>query len=699
MNKSKVEFLLGEQEYTLETGVLAKQALSSVTVRSGETVILVTVCAASSQGAVKGFLPLTVEARKRAYADGGIPGGYFKRESRLTEAEILASRAIDRSIRPCFPKNFYDELQVLATVMSLEPGQLSDVPALIGASAALHLAGLPFQGPVAATRVGLTDNQFVINPKQDVLDNSQLDMLVSGTEDAVLMVEAGAQELSEAQMLDAVMLAHQSMQPAIAAIKQLSEQIASRQWDWVKPEQLSEDFAEQIANEVRPGLIDAYQIKEKQARYTAIKAAKSTVLSAWLEKADQIGLQDVNAGVTGAINQCERDLVRSQMFETKVRIDGRDNKTVRPITTEVGLLPRAHGSALFTRGETQALVSLTLGGERDAQMLDGGGKETFMLHYNFPPFCVGEVGFMGAPKRREIGHGNLAKRALQSMLPSEEDCPFVIRLVSEVLESNGSSSMASVCGGSMALLHAGIGLKAPVAGIAMGLMKSNDDYMILSDILGDEDHLGDMDFKVAGTERGITALQMDIKVSGLSQSILEEALAQAREGRLHILSEMSKTIGAPNQSMSPYAPQMKTIHINPDRIRDVIGRGGATIREITETFSVEIDISDEGLVKICAQDAKGLQDAIAKIESLTAEIEVGKIYTGKVVKIMDFGAFVSILPGKDGFLHISQISHERVENISDYLTEGQEVVVKALELDKQGRIRVSMKAVNTEVAG
>ena len=697
MNKHAVEFKYGNDNIIIETGELAKQSQASVVVRMGDTVLLATVCASSSKGQVKGFLPLTVESRKKAYASGDIPGGFFKRESKLTEAEILSSRAIDRTIRPCFPKNFYDEVQVLVTVLSLDPEHNADIPAMLGVSAALKLAGLPFDGPVAAVRVGMLGEELVINPGVKQLVDSRLDMIVSGKKDAVLMVEAGAKVLSEEVMLDAILLAQKEMQPAFVAIDELVEKAGANVWDWVKPEELAANFVSDIKESLSSQLSAAYEIQDKLARKAEIKTIKAKFVEAWLAR-DDLGLDNPEVALEMVFSECEHELVRANMFATNTRIDKRAFDEVRTISSGVSYLPRSHGSAVFTRGETQALVTVTLGSDRDAQMLDDGSKETFMLHYNFPPFCVGEVGFMGAPKRREIGHGNLAKRALENAL-NVSDLPYVVRVVSEVLESNGSSSMATVCGGSMALMDAGVKLASPVAGVAMGLMKKADNYIVLTDILGDEDHLGDMDFKVAGTIDGITALQMDIKIGGLSEEILRKALAQAKAGRIHILGEMAKTIEKTSSELSPFAPRVESMQINPDKIRDVIGRGGATIREITETYQVEIDISDEGVVKVCANDAEGLEGALAKIKELTADIEVGQVYTGKVVKIMDFGAFVSIFPGKDGFLHISQISNERVENINDYLAEGQEVVVKAIELDKQGRVRVSMKAASTEIAG
>jgi polyribonucleotide nucleotidyltransferase len=697
VNKHAVEFKYGNDNIIIETGELAKQSQASVVVRMGDTVLLATVCASSSKGQVKGFLPLTVESRKKAYASGDIPGGFFKRESKLTEAEILSSRAIDRTIRPCFPKNFYDEVQVLVTVLSLDPEHNADIPAMLGVSAALKLAGLPFDGPVAAVRVGMLGEELVINPGVKQLVDSRLDMIVSGKKDAVLMVEAGAKVLSEEVMLEAILLAQKEMQPAFVAIDELVEKAGANVWDWVKPEELAANFVSDIKESLRSQLSAAYEVQDKLVRKAEIKTIKAKFVESWLSR-DDLGLDNPEVALEMVFSECEHELVRANMFATNTRIDKRAFDEVRTISSGVSYLPRSHGSAVFTRGETQALVTVTLGSDRDAQMLDDGSKETFMLHYNFPPFCVGEVGFMGAPKRREIGHGNLAKRALENAL-NVSDLPYVVRVVSEVLESNGSSSMATVCGGSMALMDAGVKLASPVAGVAMGLMKKADNYIVLTDILGDEDHLGDMDFKVAGTIDGITALQMDIKIGGLSEEILRKALAQAKAGRIHILGEMAKTIEKTSSELSPFAPRVESMQINPDKIRDVIGRGGATIREITETYQVEIDISDEGVVKVCANDAEGLEGALAKIKELTADIEVGQVYTGKVVKIMDFGAFVSIFPGKDGFLHISQISNERVENINDYLAEGQEVVVKAIELDKQGRVRVSMKAASTEIAG
>lgn len=691
----RVSFPYGKHTVSLETGRIARQASAAVLVDMDGTSVLVTVVGIQSDTAYeRSFFPLTVNYQERTYAAGSIPGGYFRREGRPSEKETLTSRLIDRPLRPLFPSGFKNEVQVVATVMSLNPEVDPDIPALLGASAAVSLSGIPFDGPLAAARMGHVDGKLVLNPTRTELEESQLDLVVAGTQAAVLMVESEANELSEEIMLDAVTTGHNEMQVVIHAIAELHKKAGKPRWNW-QPLPEDERLTAAVTELSEADLISAYQIQEKMARRDQVSALKRKAVQALCP--DDVAEPDFFPDeVESAFGKIEKRIVRERILNKEPRIDGRDTKTVRPITVEVGVLPRVHGSALFTRGETQALVVTTLGSGRDAQSIDaleGNRSEPFMLHYNFPPYSVGEAGMMGSPKRREIGHGRLAKRGVQAVMPSQDDFPYVLRVVSEITESNGSSSMASVCGTCLSLMDAGVPIKAPVAGIAMGLVKEGDRYAVLSDILGDEDHLGDMDFKVTGTEKGVTALQMDIKIQGITRDIMDEALAQARDGRLHILKIMNQEISAPRTEVSEFAPRITTIQINPDKIRDVIGKGGATIRGITESTGVTIDISDDGIVRIAAVDGVAAAEAQKQIELLTAELEIGKIYEGKVTKIMDFGAFVNLLPGKDGLVHVSQISEERVEDVSAYLQEGQEVKVKVLEVDRQGKVRLTMKEV------
>ncbi|WP_018146217.1 MULTISPECIES: polyribonucleotide nucleotidyltransferase [unclassified Thioalkalivibrio] len=691
----KKSFQYGNHTVTFETGDIARQASGAVIVNMAETVVLVTVVARKEADPGRDFFPLTVNYQERTYAAGKIPGGFFKREGRPSEKETLTCRLIDRPIRPLFPEGFKNETQVVATVMSINPEVDPDIPAMLGTSAALALSGVPFAGPIGAARVGYRAGEYLLNPTYSALADSDLDLVVAGTENAVLMVESEANQLSEEVMLGAVMYGHEQMQAAIQAIKELAAEAGKPAWEW-QPTASLESLEEQIQGVVGEELVEAYQIAEKQARTQRIGDLRGKAVEALVSE-DESGpsLDDVKT----AFHDLEYRLVRDRILDGNPRIDGRDTKTVRPIHVDTGVLPRAHGSAVFTRGETQAMVVATLGTDRDAQIIDaleGERRDRFMLHYNFPPYCTGETGFVGSPKRREIGHGRLAKRGVQAVMPNEADFPYVLRVVSEITESNGSSSMASVCGTSLALMDAGVPLKAPVAGIAMGLIKEGDRFAVLSDILGDEDHLGDMDFKVAGTNDGVTALQMDIKIDGITREIMERALAQAREGRMHILGCMNEVLPHHRDEMSSHAPRFITMKINPDKIRDVIGKGGATIRALTEETGATIDIQDDGTVKVASTDQAAGLEAKRRIEELTADIEVGRQYTGKVAKIMDFGAFVSILPGRDGLVHISQISDERVESVGDFLSEGDSVTVRVLEVDKQGRIRLSMKAVEPE---
>jgi polyribonucleotide nucleotidyltransferase len=683
----------GQHNLTLETGEIARQASGAVMVSMGDTVVLVTVVGTKENNPEKDFFPLTVDYQERSYAAGRIPGGFSKREGRPTEKETLTSRLIDRPLRPLFPEGFNHEVQIIATVMSLDPEIDPDIPALIGSSAALAISGMPFNGPLGAARVGYINNEYILNPTLKQLNHSALDLVVAGTASAVLMVESEAQELSEEVMLGAVLFGHNHMQKVIEAIQELAIAATAPPWDW-QPKVVDGRLNHQVAILAEQKLREAYQINDKLVRRDHLTNVRQEVIAQLtnLESPEWTAEQ-----IRSAIGTQEQQIVRSNILSGNPRIDGRDNRTVRPITIQTGLLPRTHGSALFTRGETQALVVTTLGTERDSQIIDaleGEYKEGFMLHYNFLPFCVGEIGRVGTPKRREIGHGRLAKRGIQAVMPSIQEFPYSVRLVAEITESNGSSSMATVCGSSLALMDAGVPIKASVAGIAMGLIKEGEHFVILSDIMGDEDHLGDMDFKVAGTTKGITALQMDIKIDGITSEIMKLALEQAQAGRLHILSIMREALDKPRSEMSKHAPRIITFQIKPDKIREVIGKGGATIRAITEETGATVDISDDGIVKIASVDLMAGQEARRQIELITLDIEVGKIYEGKVVKLMDFGAFVTIPPGRDGLVHISQISEERVEKVSDKLKEGQTVQVKVLEIDKQGRIRLSMKAVN-----
>jgi len=686
----KKSFEYGEHTVTIETGEVARQADGAVLVSMSDTVVLVTAVGQKDASVGRDFFPLTVNYVEKTYAAGRIPGGFFKREGRPSEKETLTSRLIDRPIRPLFPKGFINEVQVVATVISMNPSVDPDIPSMIGASAALALSGMPFNGPIGGARVAYVDEQYVLNPTADQLKTSSLDLVVAGTENAVLMVESEANGLPESVMLEAVMFGHREMQKAISAINELAAEAGKPKWQWSAPEQ-DQELAAAVEQTARAGLDSAYQISDKQERYGVVGEVKAAAIEAIA------GAENAKWGadqVAGALSKLESRIVRGRVLGGAPRIDGRDTRTVRPIAIRTGVLPRTHGSSLFTRGETQALVVTTLGTGRDAQIIDaleGERREPFMLHYNFPPFCVGETGFMGSPKRREIGHGKLAKRGIAAVMPTTEEFPYVIRVVSEITESNGSSSMASVCGTSLALMDAGVPIKAAVAGVAMGLVKDGDKYCVLTDILGDEDHLGDMDFKVAGTSEGVTALQMDIKIDGITKEIMDDALAQAREARLHILGEMNKIIDKPREQMSDWAPTIITFKIDPEKIRDVIGKGGSVIREITESTGATIDIENDGTVRIASVDAASGRDARKRIDLITADVEVGQIYEGKVQRLMDFGAFVEILPGKDGLVHISQISHTRVEKVSDALTEGDVVRVKVLEVDRQGRIRLSMK--------
>ena len=686
-------FPYGPCTVTLETGELARQADGAVRVSMGDTVVLVTACAQKAATPGRDFFPLTVNYVEKTYAAGRIPGGFFKREGRPSEKETLTSRLIDRPIRPLFPDGFLNEVQVVATVISLDPQNDPDIAALLGASAALAVSGVPFNGPIGAARVGWKAGQYLLNPTAAQLAESELHLVVAGTEQGVMMVESEAKGLPEDVMLGAVVFGHQQMQTAIQAIRELAREAGKPRWNW-QPLADNAELTAAVAQKVRESLAQAYTITEKQQRYARIGEIKAGAITA-LSGGE--GAKWTEDQVDGTLFKLESDIVRQRILDGEPRIDGRDCKTVRPITVKVGVLPRTHGSALFTRGETQALVVTTLGTTRDAQIIDaleGERREPFMLHYNFPPFSVGETGMMGSPKRREIGHGNLARRGVNAMMPDMTKFPYVIRVVSEILESNGSSSMASVCGTSLSLMDAGVPIKAPVAGVAMGLVLEGGRFKVLTDILGDEDHLGDMDFKVAGTKDGVTALQMDIKIDSVTPEIMKVALDQAHEGRLHILGEMNKVINAPRASMSEWAPSIITLKIDPEKIRDVIGKGGAVIRQITEETGTTIDIESDGTVKIASVNGTAGREAQRRIELITADVEVGRVYEGKVVRLMDFGAFVTILPGRDGLVHISQISNERVERVSDKLKEGDVIRVKVLEVDRQGRIRLSMRDVD-----
>ncbi|MGN6113131.1 MAG: polyribonucleotide nucleotidyltransferase [Luteimonas sp.] len=693
MAKITKTFQYGNHEVTLETGEIARQAGGAVMVKCDGTVLLVTAVAAKSAREGQDFFPLTVDYQEKFYAGGRIPGGFFKREGRPTEKETLISRLIDRPIRPLFPEDYKNEVQIIATLMSLNPEIDGDVLALIGASAALSLAGTPFMGPIGAAKVGYRDGQYLINPTVSELKDSKLELVVAGTSDAVLMVESEAAELSEDVMLGAVMAGHREMQKAINAINELTVAAGTKPSSWVAPEKHA-GMIGALKEAVGGRLAEAFQIRDKLQRRDAISAVKKDVMQSLAGRAEAEGW--VAAEMSKEFGELEYQTMRGSVLDTKVRIDGRALDTVRPITASAGVLPRVHGSSLFTRGETQAIVTVTLGTARDGQIIDavaGEYKEHFLFHYNFPPFSVGETGRFGVPKRREVGHGRLAKRGVLAVMPTMESFPYTIRVVSEITESNGSSSMASVCGSSLALMDAGVPVKAPVAGIAMGLVKEGDNYVVLSDILGDEDHLGDMDFKVAGTANGVSALQMDIKITGITEEIMRTALAQAKQGRMHILGEMAKALTAPRPELSDFAPRLITMKIHPDKIREVIGKGGSVIQAITKETGTQIDIQDDGTITIASVNAAAGQAAKSRIEQITSDVEPGRIYEGKVAKLMDFGAFVTISPGKDGLVHVSQISNERVEKVSDVLKEGDIVKVKVLEVDKQGRIRLSMKAV------
>ncbi|MGF6493185.1 polyribonucleotide nucleotidyltransferase [Luteibacter sp. 621] len=696
MAKVTKSFQYGSHEVTLETGEIARQASGAVMVSMGGTVVLVTVVAAPKAREGQDFFPLTVDYMEKFYSAGRIPGGFFKREGRPTEKETLTSRLIDRPLRPLFPEEFRNEIQVIAQVVSLNPEVDGDIPALIGASAAMSLAGVPFKGPIGAARVGYANGQYILNPTASQLKTSDLDLVVAGTSSAVMMVESEAKLLSEDVMLGSVVFGHQQMQVAIDTINAFVAEAGAKAFKWEAPAAKTALY-DAVKAAVGNRFAEAFQIRDKLARRDVISALKSDVKTAIAADAEANGWTDGDIGA--AFGEVEYRTLRDGVLSTKVRIDGRQLDDVRPITVRVGVLPRTHGSALFTRGETQALVVATLGTTRDSQIIDapeGEWKDTFLFHYNFPPFSVGETGRVGSPKRREVGHGRLAKRGVQAVKPTIEEFPYVVRVVSEITESNGSSSMASVCGSSLAMMDAGVPLKAPVAGIAMGLVKEGNDFVVLSDILGDEDHLGDMDFKVAGTADGVSALQMDIKVDGITEEIMRTALAQAKRGRLHILGEMAKCITEARSEMSEFAPRLLTIKIHPDKIREVIGKGGATIRSITEETGTTIDITDDGNVVIASVNREAAEAARKRIEQIVSDVEPGRIYEGKVAKLMDFGAFVTIMPGKDGLVHVSQISSERVEKVSDKLKEGDIVKVKVLEVDKQGRIRLSMKAVTEE---
>ena len=692
MSAASKTFAYGTHSVTIETGELARQADAAVRVSVGDTVVLVTVCAQQQAKPGRDFFPLTVNYIEKTYAAGRIPGGFFKREGRPTEKETLTSRLIDRPIRPLFPDGFLNDVQVVATVLSVDPEIDADIPALLGASAALALSGIPFNGPIGAVRVGYKDGKYLLNPTAPELQESALNLVVAGTQLAVLMVESEARGLSEEVMLGSVVFGHEQMQVAIRAIRELVAEAGKPRWTW-KAEADSAQLASAVALHAQAAVTQAYAITEKMQRRNRLAEVKTQTLAA-LASGD--GAKWTGDQVESQLHKLESNIVRQRILNGESRIDGRDAVTVRPITVKVGVLPRTHGSALFTRGETQALVVTTLGTSRDSQIidgLDGERREPFMLHYNFPPFSVGETGMMGSPKRREIGHGNLARRGVKAVMPDMAKFPYVIRVVSEVLESNGSSSMASVCGTSLALMDAGVPLLGPVAGVAMGLVLEGSRFKVLTDILGDEDHLGDMDFKVAGTKDGVTALQMDIKVEGVTPEIMRVALDQARHGRLHILGEMNKVLSTTREKMSDWAPSIITLKIDQEKIRDVIGKGGAVIRQITEETGTTIDIENDGTVKIASVSGAAGREAQRRIELITADVEVGRIYEGKVARLMDFGAFVTILPGRDGLVHISQISDERVERVSDKLKEGDVVRVKVLEVDRQGRVRLTMRSV------
>ena len=688
---TEISFQYGAHEVRLETGRIARQASGAVVASMGDTSVLVTVVAETEPKDFD-FLPLTVEYEERTYAAGRIPGGFFKREGRPSEKAVLTCRLIDRPLRPLFPKGFCNEVQVIATIMSVDPNIDPDIIAMLGASAAIKISGVPFNGTLAGTRVGYINGGYVLNPSADDLQsNSRLDLVVAGTREAVLMVESEAKCLTEKQMLGAVMYGHEQLQVAIDAIEELAQRSGKPKWEFQPPESNSE-LTEKIDSLARSQVESAYEISEKQERRDQLAQIRTQTSETLVGEYGE----EISDQVYDAFKKLESNVVRSRILAGEPRIDGRDTRTVRPIDVRTQVFPRTHGSAAFTRGETQALVMTTLGTERDAQIIDaleGEHRDPFLLHYNFPPFCVGETGRVGSPKRREIGHGRLAKRAIAAVLPERESCPYVIRVVSEITESNGSSSMATVCGTSLSLMDAGVNISAPVSGVAMGLIKDGDNFKILTDILGDEDHLGDMDFKVAGTQSGITALQMDIKIDGITEEIMSAALDQAKDARLHVLGEMNKVLAQPREEISEFAPRIITMKISPSKIRDVIGKGGSTIRALSEETGATIDVSDDGIINIASVDKSGGEAAKERIKQITSDVEVGKIYQGSVVKLMDFGAFVNVLPGRDGLVHISQISHRRVNQVSDVLKEGDVVKVKVLEVDKQGRIRLSMKAI------
>ena len=694
-NPVSKSFEFGGQEVRLETGKIARQATGAVLVKMGAVQVLTTVVGRKQANPGQAFFPLTVNYQEKTYAVGKIPGGFFKREGRPTEKETLTSRLIDRPIRPLFPKGFMNEVQVICTVLSGGKEEDPDIPALIGASAALALSGIPFAEPIGAARVGYdTEEGYLINPSYDQLEKSQLDMVVAGTKSAVLMVESEAKELTEDQMLGAVLYAHQEMQVVINAINELKTEAGKEAWDWEPPEK-NTSLESIVSDKFASSVVEAYQISEKMERYETVSELKQKAIGELVNEEDGISEEEVSE----IFSALEKSTVRNRILDGAPRIDGRDTKTVRKIEVETGVLEKAHGSALFTRGETQALVVTTLGAVRDSQLIEnlsGSIKDPFMLHYNFPPYSVGEAGFMSGPKRREIGHGRLARRGVAAVMPAEEEFPYAIRVVSEITESNGSSSMASVCGSSLSMMDAGVPISAPVAGIAMGLIKEGERFAVLTDILGDEDHLGDMDFKVAGTAQGVTALQMDIKIQGITEEIMEIALEQANAARIHILNEMNQVIASPRENVSENAPAMAMIKIDPDKIRDVIGKGGAVIRGITEETGASVDIDDDGNVRIYGEDAESRDAAVEMVNSITAEAEVGRLYLGKVARIVDFGAFVTILPGKDGLVHISQIAKERVENVSEHLKEGEDVIVKCTDLDARGRIKLSIKEITEE---
>jgi len=694
MSKFTKSFQYGKHEVRFETGEIARQADGAVMVSMGDTQLLVTVVGAKSAKEGQDFFPLTVQYQEKAYSAGRIPGGFLKREGRPSEKETLTSRLIDRPIRPLFPKGFMNEVQVIAMVVSLDPEIGTEVPAMLGTSAALAISGIPFEGPIGAAVVGYKDNGYILNPSSEELKASDLELSVAGTADAVLMVESEAAELSEDVMLGAVVFGHEQMQVAIEAINELKSEAGKPTWDW-KPAAENTELKEKVFDMIRSDVEAAYNIADKMERYAAIDAAKAKIMDALAVTEENANGYDAGE-IDKMVGKLQKEIVRGRIIAGEPRIDGRDTQTIRNIDCKVGILPKVHGSALFTRGETQAIVVTTLGTEKDAKMVDdltGSYNDRFMLHYNFPPYSVGECGRVGTPGRREIGHGMLARRGVAALLPTAEEFPYTIRVVSEITESNGSSSMATVCGTSMSLMHAGVPVAAPIAGIAMGLVKEESGFAVLSDILGDEDHLGDMDFKVAGTEQGVTALQMDIKITGITQEIMQIALKQAKDGRLHILKEMEKAIGSSNEDVATTAPRFFTVKVKPEKVREIIGKGGATIRSITEETGVTIEIDDDGNVKIAAVDDESANAAKARIAQITAEPEIGKVYDAKVVKIVDFGAFVSYMPGREGLVHVSQIADERVEDVNEYLKEGQEIKVRLTDVDKQGRVKLSIKAV------